>query len=76
MICSPDSLRRECLQADVLHLAAIVLDRDRVSDDEWLVHHDRDRGEEIAEDVLDRERDGKTADPESGEERPDLDVER
>src|SRR3954470_2401107 len=57
-----------CLQPDVLYFAAVVLDGDRIAHDERLVDHYRDRGEEIAEDVLNGERDGKTADAKRCEE--------
>ena len=64
------------LQADVLDLAAIVLDRDLIADDEGFIHDDRDRGKQIAQDVLNGERDRESADTNAGEKRPDLDVER
>src|SRR4051812_23915564 len=64
------------LESDVLDLAAIILHRDRVADDERLVQHDRDRGEKIGERVLHGERNGQSADAKSGEQRLDLDLER
>src|SRR4051794_32198065 len=60
-------------EANVLDFAAVVLHRDRIADDERLVEHDRDRGEQVAEDVLNGERDGDTADSQSSKERLDLD---
>src|SRR2546423_7399968 len=61
-------------QTDVLHLAAIVLDRDLVANYERLVRHNGDGGEKVAEDVLNGERNRQTADSETGQQRLDLDT--
>ena len=59
------------LEADVLDDARDLVDADVVADVERLVEHDRQRGEQIAEDVLHRERDGDAADAEAGDQRRD-----
>ena len=61
-------------QTDVLHLAAIVLDRDLVANYERLVRHNGDGGEKVAEDVLNGERNRQTADSETGQQWLDLDT--
>ena len=45
------------LEPDVLDRAGDLIDADRVADVERLVEHDRQRREQVAEDVLHRERD-------------------
>ena len=76
MICSPcDAADARRLEPDVLDGARDLIDADRVADVERLVEHDRQRGEQIAEDVLHRERDGDAADAEAGDQRRDLDRE-
>jgi len=64
------------LQPDVLDLAAVILNRDRVSDNERLVYNDGDRGKEIGQRCLDSESDRESADTKSGEQRPDRNTER
>src|SRR3954466_12509691 len=64
------------LETDVLDLSAIILHGDRVANDEGFVQHDRDRGKKVGKCVLHRERDSKTADAKSREQRLDLDLQR
>src|SRR5256714_9036328 len=61
-------------EPDVLHLAAVILHRDRITHHERLVEHDGDGGKQVAEDVLHGERDGDTANSQPGEKRLDLDL--
>src|SRR2546423_13117976 len=61
-------------EADVLHLAAVILHRDRITHYERLVEHDHDGGKQVAEDVLHGEGDGGTANSQPGEKRLDRDL--
>src|ERR1700730_15895185 len=54
------------LEADVLNLASIVLDANRRAHYDGLVDDDRDGGEQVAKDVLNGERNRKSADSEPG----------
>src|SRR6185436_17613526 len=63
------------LEPDMLDRAVHAFDLNRVAHDEGLVEDDRERGEEISEDVLDGERDGDAADAKSGDEGRDVDAE-
>ena len=77
MTCSPVMLRTRVVLRPMCSTTPVTsLDADRVADVERLVEHDRQRGEEVAEDVLDRERDRDAADAEAGDERRDVDAER
>jgi hypothetical protein len=63
-----DLLARDAAQArrldpDALDGALELAEDDRVADDEGLVEQDRDRGEEVAEDVLRRQGDRDAATP-------------
>ena len=51
------------------------VDGDRIADDERLVEHDGECAEQVAQDVLHRERDRDAADPESGNERRHVEAE-
>src|SRR6185437_13260311 len=62
-------------QPNVLDGARHLIDANRVTDVEWLVEHDRQRGEQIAEDVLHGKRDRDAADAKSGDQRRNLDAE-
>ena len=53
------------LEPDVLDGSGDLIDADRVADVERFVEHDRERREQVAEDVLHGERDGDAADAES-----------
>ena len=59
----------------MLDAALEVVHGDRVADDERLVEHDRERREQVGEDVLQRERDRDAADAESGEDAAGLEAE-
>src|SRR5437762_2899379 len=61
-------------EADVLHLAAVILHRDRITHYERLVEHDGDRGKQVAENVLHGERDGDTANSQPRQKSRDLDL--
>ncbi len=50
-----------------------IADYDQIADDEGLVEDDREGREEVAEDVLERERDCDPSDPEGRDERGDVD---
>ena len=70
MICSPVTLRmRVVLSPMCSTVPVIVIDADRVADVERLVEDDRQRGEEVAEDVLHGERDRDAADAERRDQR-------
>src|SRR5580693_2248797 len=63
------------LDADVLDRAGEGVQAQAVADDEGLVQSDRQRGEQIAEDVLQGERHCHAADAEAGEQGGDVDAE-
>jgi hypothetical protein len=63
------------LDADVLHHARDGIDFDGIARHEGLVEGDGKAGEEIAEHVLHRQRDGDAADAETGEQGRDVDAE-
>src|SRR5439155_9988066 len=60
--------------ADMLDFAAIILDRDLIADDEWLVGHDGNGGEKVTENVLNSQRYRQAADPQTRQQRLDLDA--
>ena len=63
------------LDADVFDLADEGVDHQAVADHEGLVERDRQRGEQIAEHVLQSQRDRHAADAQAGEQRGDVDAE-
>ena len=63
------------LEPDMLHGAEHVVDDDEVADDKWFVEHDRERREQITENVLYRQRDRDAADAQPRDERGDVDAE-
>ncbi len=69
---TPDTCRFE---PDTLHRAHQVVHDDEVAGHEGLVQHDRERREQIGEDVLDRERHGDSAHAQTRDQRRDLDAE-
>jgi len=70
-----DAANARRLEADVLDHADNGIDRDRVADVERLVEDDGERGEDVAEDVLHRERERDAADAQSRDQRRDGETE-
>ena len=62
------------LEPHLLDRALVLVDDNVVAEHEGLVEDDGQRGEEVAEDVLHRQRDGDAADAEAGDERRDVDA--
>src|SRR3546814_4676229 len=54
--------------------AQATIDDDEVTDHEWFVDHDRQRREQIAQNVLHGQGHGDTADAQSGHHRRDIDA--
>ena len=63
------------LDADPLDRARLVADGHEIADHERLVQHDRERREQVAQDVLGGERDRDAADAEPGDQRGDVEPE-
>ena len=76
MICSPLSLRSRVVLMPMCSTVPVnVSIVKRIADDEGLVQRDRQRGEQIAEHVLQSQRHRDAADAQAGEQRGDVDAE-
>src|SRR5437899_8469882 len=70
-----EAAKARALDAHVLDRALEAVDGEEVAEPEGLIERDRERGEEIREHRLHRERERDAADPETREERGDLHAE-
>jgi hypothetical protein len=70
-----DTAQACALYTDVFHRAAEVVDLQSVADHERPIERDRQRREQVAENVLSRERHRDTADAQTGQQWFDLDTE-